>query len=87
MNANERLAVEFCWCGIEHAIPTNLSSMSREKGYEVYCPLGHKWHIKKSENQKLTEEVGSMKYELSEANAEVQRLERKVRRLEKKKKK
>lgn len=87
MNANERLTVEFCWCGLEHAIPNNLSRMAAEEGKEIFCPLGHKWHSKTTETQKLRAKLGFRERDLSEANMEIARLERKVRRLESKKKK
>ena len=83
MNANERLTVEFCWCGLEHAVPNNLSRMAAEEGREVFCPLGHKWHAKRTENQKLRDRIGALAYDLNEANTETRRLEREIRKLEK----
>lgn len=43
------LVVEECWCGIRHAIPSNLSRRARERGVGVYCPLGHEWFKKRTE--------------------------------------
>ena len=83
MNANERLTVEFCWCGLEHAIPNNLSRMASEEGREIFCPLGHKWHAKKTETQKLRERVSVLACELNEADALSRSLERKLKKLEK----
>lgn len=86
MNANERLTVHSCWCGIEHAIPNNLSQMAVEDKRGVSCPLGHTWYIRKTETQKLREKLCVREAELNESTLERDRLERKVRRLEKKKK-
>lgn len=83
MDANERLIVHHCWCGIEHAIPVNLHKAAKEAGQDVHCPLGHKWIYTKTEVQILKEKLGNVEMELSEANIESQRLERKVRKLEK----
>jgi hypothetical protein len=83
MDANERLTVHNCWCGVEHAIPDNLDRAAREEGVKVYCPLGHTWVITKTETQKLREKLYAREAELNEASLERDRLERKVRRLEK----
>lgn len=87
MEANERLTVGFCWCGLEHAIPNNLHKMAVEDKHGVYCPLGHKWFIRKTECQKLRERVSALAFDLNEANAETRRLERKLRAPKKKPKK
>lgn len=84
MDANEGLNLHHCWCGIEHAIPVNLDNIAKETGQAIYCPLGHTWVYKETEAEKLRRQVGGLRGELSEANAENQRLERRVRRLEKK---
>lgn len=41
---NGALVVRTCWCGIRHAIPSELATTAEEnKGQVVYCPLGHEW--------------------------------------------
>ena len=87
MNATDRLTVEVCWCGLEHAIPNGLSKMARENGTLVFCPLGHKWRITRTEAEKLREKLYAREAELTEARDETQRLERRVRHLEGKKRK
>ena len=85
MEANERLTVHHCWCGVEHAIPNNLSQMAQEDKQGVSCPLGHTWWIRKTETQKLREKLSGVEAELSETQMDNERLTRKVRNLEKKK--
>ena len=52
-----RLVVEKCWCGIGHAIPQSLADEAARAGTTVYCPLGHGWVIKGSENEKLKQDL------------------------------
>lgn len=63
----EELVTHACWCGINHAIPRNLDRQAREKGTAVYCPLGHKWIIGETENDRLQKRLaaleGNLKYE------------------------
>jgi len=84
MDANDRLVLHHCWCGIEHAIPNNLDKTAREEGKGVFCPLGHIWVMTKSETQKLRERLNARDAQLRSANSEKEYLERKVRRLENK---
>lgn len=39
------LIVHRCWCGIGHAIPSDLDRQARANGMTIYCPLGHAWVI------------------------------------------
>lgn len=35
-----------CWCGIHHAIPSELrKQQEKHKDFAVYCPLGHRYVI------------------------------------------
>lgn len=38
-----KLMVRTCWCGIYHAVPSDLDYQIREKGATGYCPLGHSY--------------------------------------------
>lgn len=50
------LVVEVCWCGIQHAIPQNMDRWARQsRDNAVFCPLGHKWVVGHSEEQKRKE--------------------------------
>lgn len=51
------LVVEVCWCGIRHAIPSQLARQASHNGKAVFCPLGHKWVVKKTEAEKLEEQL------------------------------
>jgi hypothetical protein len=52
------LVVTRCWCGIGHAIPTDLYDMAkRRKGFSVYCPLGHEWVIRSETEDKKVERL------------------------------
>ena len=38
------LTVRKCWCGIRHAIPSELSgAVDEDSSISVYCPVGHSW--------------------------------------------
>ena len=39
-----KLVITSCWCGIEHAIPSDLYAWAQlDHKRSVYCPLGHSW--------------------------------------------
>jgi len=57
-----------CWCGVWHAIPRNVYQRAKDKGEEVYCPVGHKWWFKKTEAQRLREVNVSISSQLRWAN-------------------
>src|SRR4051812_32915858 len=46
---NGALVVHACWCGIRHSIPAELDREARHNKQAVYCPLGHRWVIRKSD--------------------------------------
>jgi hypothetical protein len=50
------LLIEECWCGIQHAIPSQLQKQAAEKGAGVYCPLGHRWFYSETVQHKLERE-------------------------------
>lgn len=38
------LVIKTCWCGIRHAIPSQLAeTANHDKNFDVFCPLGHRW--------------------------------------------
>ncbi|MCI0582603.1 MAG: hypothetical protein L0227_06855 [Chloroflexi bacterium] len=38
------LVVTNCWCGIGHAVPSDLyAKAQRDHNFSIYCPLGHGW--------------------------------------------
>lgn len=44
------LVVHTCWCGIRHAIPSELDHHIRQdRKNVVYCPLGHRGVVRKSD--------------------------------------
>lgn len=50
MEYTGRLTIEVCWCGIHHAVPADLVRWARQSSSNaVYCPLGHRWVIRKSD--------------------------------------
>jgi DNA repair exonuclease SbcCD ATPase subunit len=56
-----KLVVVICWCGIRHAIPSELDNAQRRTGETAYCPLGHGYvPTAKSE---LAELKANLKYE------------------------
>lgn len=55
----ESLVTEVCWCGINHAIPSNLARQARENGTSVYCPLGHQWVCTETEVDKLKKKLAA----------------------------
>lgn len=57
----QALVVETCWCGIPHAIPSELSRQARDNGTAVYCPLGHAWVVSQTRAEKLAAELEEQK--------------------------
>lgn len=51
------LEVTTCWCGVPHAIPSDLMRQANQTGLAVFCPLGHKWVVGKTEAQELREKL------------------------------
>lgn len=43
MTYTGELTIRTCWCGIVHAIPSDLSWQINNKGTVGYCPLGHEY--------------------------------------------
>jgi hypothetical protein len=66
-----QLSVEVCWCGIHHAVPTELVEMQRRqfrdglRQVDIYCPLGHAW-VRAGEG-----EATRLKRELAERQAQL----------------
>ncbi len=66
-------------CGVIHAIPDGLELEARRRGISVFCPLGHKWHYKKTIEQELAEARNDATYyrdALHQKRAELERTER-----------
>ena len=80
-----RLTVVFCWCGIRHAVPEELSDFQQrqhadgERVTSIYCPLGHT-HIPAGpgEAEKLRQEKVRLLARLDQAQASRQRTERQL---------
>lgn len=51
------LIITSCWCGIRVAIPKSLYREARERGHEVYCPIGHTFVWNETEADRLRAEV------------------------------
>lgn len=50
------LVVKTCWCGIRHAIPSELARQLVE-GSTVYCPLGHSYVTRETRGDRLQREL------------------------------
>lgn len=57
------LVTHRCWCSVEHAIPEELDRQARQSGHSIYCPLGHQWVMRNSENDNLRRERDRLKQE------------------------
>lgn len=56
-----------CWCGLPHAIPTDLYENAKRTGGVVYCPIGYQWiHREQSEFAKLQSQVASLTLSVQE---------------------
>lgn len=64
-----QLEVSTCWCGIPHAIPSDLMRRANQEGITVWCPLRHKWVVKKSEVEKQREQIDRLEQNLRYARA------------------
>jgi hypothetical protein len=48
------LVVTRCWCGLSHAIPSDLYEQAkRRKDVVVYCPLGHTWIFRDTDEERI----------------------------------
>jgi hypothetical protein len=82
-----QLSVEVCWCGIHHAVPTELVEMQRrqfrdgERQTDIYCPLGHMW-IRAGEGQaiRLQRALDEAKTQLVATRDQLQAAEREAAR-------
>lgn len=56
------LEVITCWCGVKHAVPTNLAREWRERSrLNLFCPLGHSYVPAVNKLELLRAEVASLK--------------------------
>lgn len=55
---NGSLTIVTCWCGIRHAIPSELRhAQQNDPRQEAYCPVGHRYVTAKAEVTRLREEI------------------------------
>ena len=87
-----RLVVVHCWCGIGHAVPSDLCERARrDHKKSVYCPLGHTWIFTgETEAERLRRELKGeqerqtrIQAELDQANASRRALKGQITRLRK----
>jgi hypothetical protein len=60
MKVEVSLTSTACWCGLPHAIPTDLYDQARCEGASVYCPLGHSWSFTDSTAKKLQRDLAQV---------------------------
>lgn len=79
------LVIERCWCGIAHAVPSDLVAHQRrqwnngEAQVGIYCPLGHSWIFSGKGEAALASEradAAERRAEQAEATARYQRQRR-----------
>jgi hypothetical protein len=59
------LTITTCWCGIAHAIPADLYRYAENhKGFEVSCPLGHKWVFTETETERQRKRADALERQL-----------------------
>lgn len=79
-----RITVEMvettCWCGLPMALPADLYGEAQRSGKAVYCPLGHTWVVKGSENDRLRRENALLVRQRDEAMADRDRAARALKR-------
>lgn len=60
------LDIVTCWCGIKHAIPSDLHRQARsDPKFSVHCPLGHEWVHRKSDATKEREKREQVERQLA----------------------
>jgi hypothetical protein len=53
-----QLVIVTCWCGINHAIPSDLNAWANASAKNaVHCPLGHEWVRRESEAAKVRRQL------------------------------
>ncbi len=69
------LVIETCWCGIAHAIPSDLRRWAHQsKENVVYCPLGHRWVVRETEANRLKTQLDQANDQLQAATADAEAL-------------
>lgn len=83
----DTLVVVTCWCGINHAVPSNLRSLQQRQHDDgerqvmvIYCPLGHK-HLPagKGAAVKLREQLDRERARATRITAEKDQVEASLR--------
>lgn len=74
----DNLVVRTCWCGVRHAIPSNLDATIRKsKSNGAYCPLGHQYfHAGETTEQQLQRERAAADQRLAAMRDRVDRANR-----------
>ncbi len=71
------LVLRRCWCGIRHAIPSELDYMITNEGHSGYCPLGHSYvHRGKTDEQKQKERADRLAARLTSTQDQLEAAER-----------
>jgi hypothetical protein len=81
------LTVQACWCGMRHAVPTELVEHMRyqhDDGREqtaIHCPLGHAWILRgESKAKRLDRELAETKAQLLATRDQLAAAERETKR-------
>ncbi len=65
---NDLEVTDCCTCGVAFALPLSLHRTAKEKGSSFYCPNGHSLVYKKTDVQKLQEELQQANERVATAN-------------------
>jgi len=57
MTVTTNLVTVTCWCGVVYCIPKSLDDEAKRTGHAVYCPTGHTWVCRDTENERLRKEL------------------------------
>jgi hypothetical protein len=67
------LVVRRCWCGIRHAIPSELDTeINRNPKQSAYCPVGHSYVAATPEIEQLRADVAFWQRQAATADAEIE---------------
>jgi len=76
------LTVMTCWCGLIHAVPTNLYETYIESDHKsMYCPLGHSYvpsRRREAREKHLAAKVAHLREQNDHLRGERQRAEKRV---------
>lgn len=70
------LTITTCFCGIKHAVPTELYDHQLRQHHDgkattgIYCPVGHKWHFSgESDAKRLRRQLDQKEQQLARERA------------------